>query len=82
MKKIVLVALMVLMGFSASAQLVPKRGLGSGTVIKKQEPQSAVIDFSTPAEPTQSSVVYARIEENGDTTLMVFLPEVDIDLMF
>ncbi len=81
MKKIVLVALMVLMGFSASAQLVPKRGLGSGTVIKKQEPQSAVIDFSTPAEPTQSSVVYARIEENGDTTLMVFLPEVDIDLM-
>lgn len=81
MKRIVLVALMVLMGFSASAQLVPKRGLGSGTVIKKQEPQSAVIDFSTPAEPTQSSVVYARIEENGDTTLMVFLPEVDIDLM-
>ena len=72
---------MLLMGFSASAQMILKRSQGKATVIKQQEPQSAVIDFSTPTEPTTGSVVYARIEENGDTTLMVYLPEVDIDLM-
>ena len=49
--------------------------------IKKQQPQSAVVDFNNPPDPTKGSVVYGRIEENGDTTLIVFLPEVDIDLM-
>ena len=51
--------------------------------IKKTEtgPRSSVVDFSTPAEPTTGSVVYGRIEPNGDTTLIVYLPEVDIDLM-
>ena len=40
-----------------------------------------MVDFSNPAEPVSGSVVYGRIEENGDTTLIVYLPEVDIDLM-
>ena len=79
MKRIVLVALLALVSFSASAQLALKKG--HGTTIKKQEPQSAVVDFSNPTEPIQGSVVYGRIDENGDTTLIVYLPEVDIDLM-
>ena len=40
-----------------------------------------MVDFNNTPDPTQGSVVYGRIEENGDTTLIVFLPEVDIDLM-
>ena len=84
MKRIALIALMVLMSFSGFSQMIAKGNSGKKIVVRKQQveqPQSAVIDFSTPAEPTTGSVVYARIEENGDTTLIVFLPEVDIDLM-
>ncbi len=44
-------------------------------------PKSSVIDFSNPAEPIKGSVVYGKIDENGDTLLIVYLPEVDIDLM-
>jgi hypothetical protein len=40
-----------------------------------------VVDFSEPEEPITGTVVYGRIDENGDTTLIVFLPEVNIDLM-
>ena len=53
------------------------------TIVKKtvEQPKSSVIDFSNPSEPITGTVVYGRIEENGDTTLIVYLPEVDIDLM-
>ena len=86
MKRIVLVALIALMSFTGFAQMNAKGDAAKKKVVlvkKKevQQPQSAVIDFSNPAEPINGSVVYGRIDENGDTTLIVYLPEVDIDLM-
>ena len=80
MKRIALTALIVLMtltGFSQMMNTVKKT-----IVIKKSEapkPVSAVVDFS----PNQGNVnvVYGKILENGDTLLMVMLPEIDIDLM-
>ena len=86
MKRIALATLLALMSLTGFAQMIAKgdQAKKKVTVIKKQEtprPQSAVIDFSNPPEPTKGSVVYGRIDENGDTTLIVYLPEVDIDLM-
>ena len=85
MKRIALTALIALTTLSGFAQLIAKGDAPKKRVItiKKQAPQpvSAVVDFSNPTEPITGTVVYGRIEENGDTTLMVFLPEVDIDLM-
>lgn len=80
MKRIVLTALIALTTLSGFAQLMGK----SKTISIKRTnsaPKSSVVDFSNPAEPTKGSVVYGRIEPNGDTTLIVYLPEVDIDLM-
>ena len=82
MKRIALFALMALTTFAGFAQVIDKRT--KTVTIKRAEaetPQSAVIDFSNSAEPITGSVVYGRIDENGDTTLIVYLPEVDIDLM-
>ena len=85
MKRIALVALIALMSLTGFAQMIAKgdHAKKKVVVIKKQEtkPRSAVVDFSNPTQPTQGSVVYGRIDENGDTTLIVYLPEVDIDLM-
>ncbi len=85
MKRIALIALMALMSLSGFAQMIAKGDAAKKKVIvvKKQAqlPQSSVVDFSNPTEPTKGTVVYGRIDENGDTTLMVYLPEVDIDLM-
>ena len=80
MKKIVLVALIALLSLTSFAQMTTKSNPGKKRIVKKDAPQSAVVDFSAP-DPSKGSVVYGRIEENGDTTLIVFLPEVDIDLM-
>ena len=85
MKRIVLVALIALMSFTGFAQMTAKEAAKKKVILVKKkdipQPQSAVIDFSNPAEPVNGSVVYGRIDENGDTTLIVYLPEVDIDLM-
>ena len=86
MKRIALVALIALMSMTGFAQMIAKGDPAKKKVksVKRQEapkPQSAVVDFSNPAEPISGSVVYGRIDENGDTTLIVYLPEVDIDLM-
>ena len=86
MKRIVLAALIALMSLTGFAQMIAKGDAAKKKVIlvKKQEtaqPKSAVIDFSNPPDPVKGSVIYGRIEENGDTTLIVYLPEVDIDLM-
>jgi len=84
MKRIVLAALIVLMSLTGFAQLITKSDPKAKKVIltrQKEQPQSSVINFSQPTEPVTGSVVYGRIDENGDTTLIVFLPEVDIDLM-
>ncbi len=86
MKRIALIALIALMSLTGFAQIASKSEPTKKKVVvlKKKEapkPQSAVVDFSNPAEPINGSVVYGRIDENGDTTLIVYLPEVDIDLM-
>ena len=82
---IVLIALMCLTGYSqmiAKGDQAKKKPLVLNKHVKHQpQPQSSVVDFSNPTEPTTGSVVYGRIEPNGDTTLIVYLPEVDIDLM-
>lgn len=82
MKRIALAALIVLMSLSGFSQLIDKK-VKTITVKRQVEeaPKSAVIDFSDTAEPITGTVVYGRIDENGDTTLLVYLPEVDIDLM-
>jgi len=85
MKRIALAVLIALLSLNGFAQIVDKVDKAKKVVtVKKsqpQQPQSAVVDFSEPAEPITSTVVYGRIDENGDTTLIVYLPEVDIDLM-
>jgi hypothetical protein len=81
MKRIALIAVMVLMALAGNAQVMKRQSGARIKVMKTQEPQSSVVDFSKPEEPVKGTVVYGRIEENGDTTLIVYLPEVDIDLM-
>jgi len=85
MKRIALAVLIALLSLNGFAQIVDKVDKAKKVVtVKKsqpQQPQSAVVDFSEPAEPITGTVVYGRIDENGDTTLIVYLPEVDIDLM-
>ena len=78
MKKVALTALIVLMTFSGFAQMLGKT---KTYTISRTAPKSSVVDFSNTSEPITGTVVYGRIEENGDTTLIVYLPEVDIDLM-
>lgn len=82
MKRIVLIILMALIGLNGFAQMVDKK-VKTVTFkrVVEEAPKSAVIDFNNPSEPITGTVVYGRIEENGDTTLIVYLPEVDIDLM-
>jgi len=83
MKRIILTALIALMTLSGFSQMIAKGGHAKKITIKRNTetaaPKSAVVDFSN--DQTRGSVVYGRIEENGDTTLIVYLPEVDIDLM-
>ena len=81
MKRIALIAVIALMALTANAQLIMKRGNTRSVVISAQQTQSSKVDFSNPDDPVKGTVVYGRIEENGDTTLIVYLPEVDIDLM-
>ena len=85
MKRIALAVLIALLNLNGFAQIVDKVDKAKKVVtVKKsqpQQPQSAVVDFSEPAEPITGTVVYGRIDENGNTTLIVYLPEVDIDLM-
>jgi hypothetical protein len=82
MKRIVLTTLLALITLAGFSQLVDKK---TRTVTVKrtveETPKSAVVDFSDTTEPITGTVVYGRIDENGDTTLIVYLPEVDIDLM-
>jgi len=83
MKRIALIALVALMSLGGYAQMISKPNGKKALTIKKttEQPKSAVVDFNSPTEPVKGTVVYGRIEENGDTTLLVYLPEVDIDLM-
>lgn len=78
MKRIVLVALIVLMSLSGFAQLMNK---SRKVVVKRSQdtPVSSVVDFS--GEQLDVNVIYGVIDQNGDTLLVVNLPEVDINLM-
>jgi len=85
MKRVAFTVIFALIATLGFAQLIPQPVSGNSKVkvvrSTKQEPKSAVVDFDNVPDPTKGSVVYGRIEENGDTTLIVYLPEVDIDLM-
>ena len=81
MKNIVLTVLIALCAVSGFAQMLAKNNESKKVTVKSTvtKPQSAVVDFST--DQAKTNVVYGRIDENGDTLLMVTLPDLDIDLM-
>jgi hypothetical protein len=83
MKRIALTVLIALTALSGFAQMMAQNeSVKKKVVVVKKEapkPQSAVVDFS--GDMSQAHVVYGRIDENGDTLLMVMLPDLDIDLM-
>ena len=73
MKKIFLAILLLMVTTTGFSQLVARGG-------KTIRPVKVNITPSKPANEGKRNVVYARIEGN-DTILIVYLPEVDIDLM-
>ena len=79
MKRIALAALIALMSLTGFAQMMNKSTKKVVAIKRTEAPKPSVVDFS--GDMTQANIVYGRIDENGDTTLMVMLPEVDIDLM-
>ena len=75
MKKHLLLAILLVMASSISyGQLI---ALGGNVRPKAHQPvsESQTINGRT------GTVVYGRIDENGDTTLIVYLPEMDIHLL-
>ena len=75
MKKTMLAILLLMATTTGFSQLVHK-----GRAIKiTNKPKQTVVSSSSKWD--NINVVYARIDENGDTTLIVNLPEVDIDLL-
>ena len=78
MKRIALTALIALMTLSGFAQMM---GKSRAVTVKRtvEAPKSSVVDFSN--NHSKTNVVYGKIDENGDTLLMVMLPDLDIDLM-
>lgn len=85
MKKFAFIFILALLCMNVSAQLASnnpnkiKIRAISHKPVEKTAPTPSVIDFSS--DQSKVNVVYGRIEENGDTTLIVRLPEVDINLM-
>lgn len=85
MKKFAFIFFLALFGMSAFAQMASNKPVNikvKRIAIKPVEntpAKSSVVDFSS--DQSKVNVVYGRIEENGDTTLIVKLPEVDINLM-
>ena len=81
MKRIALTALIVLISLTGFSQVMNKSQKLSVTFKKnvEEQPKSAVVSFSP--EQGKPNVVYGKIQENGDTLLMVMLPDLDIDLM-
>ena len=81
MKRFALALAIALMSLTGFAQMLTQPKVVTVKRTETPAPKSSVIDFSNPAEPIKGSVVYGKIDENGDTLLIVYLPEVDIDLM-
>ena len=75
MKKTLLAILLLMATTTGFSQLVHK-----GRAIKiSNKPKQTVVSSSSKWD--NINVVYARIDENGDTTLIVNLPEVDVSLL-
>lgn len=75
MKKTLLAILLLMATTTGFSQSVHK-----GHAIKlSSKPKQTVVSSSSKWE--NATVVYARIDEHGDTTLIVNLPEVDISLL-
>ena len=81
MKRFALALAIALMSLTGFAQMLSQPKVVTVKRTETPAPKSSVIDFSNPAEPIKGSGVYGKIDENGDTLLIVYLPEVDIDLM-
>lgn len=84
MKKFAFIFFLALLNTSVFAQMASnpirfKVTSVSSTIKESMPVQSSVVDFS--GDQSKVNVVYGRIEENGDTTLIVMLPEVEINLM-
>ena len=85
MKKFAFIFFLALFSINAFAQMASNKPVNikvKKIAIKPVEntpAKSSVVDFSS--DQSKVNVVYGRIEENGDTTLIVKLPEVDINLM-
>ena len=78
MKKTLLVILLMLASATAFSQFIARPGKGHAT--KKLATPTIAATAPTSVEEMQRNVVYARIEGN-DTLLIVYLPEIDIDLL-
>ena len=84
MKKFAFIFFLALLNTSVFAQMASnpirfKVTSVSSTIKESMPVQSSVVDFS--GDQSKVNVVYGRIEENGDTTLIVMLPEIEINLM-
>ena len=85
MKKFAFIFFLALFSINAFAQMASNKPVNikvKRIAIKPEEntpAKSSVVDFSS--DQSKVNVVYGRIEENGDTTLIVMLPEVEINLM-
>ncbi|MBR4148266.1 MAG: DUF4294 domain-containing protein [Bacteroidales bacterium] len=79
MKKIVLAILLLVASTTGYCQLVPK-GKSIKPVMMKTAHSQAATQQSTTSSNDKIHVVYGRID-GRDTILVVYLPEVDIDLM-
>lgn len=76
MKKIILAIMLLMVTTAGFSQFITK---GKGMRIKMSHPQASVQQQQSTSND-QLHVVYGRID-GKDTILMVYLPEVDIDLM-
>ena len=76
MKKIILAIMLLMVTTAGFSQFITK---GKGVKIKMSHPQAS-LQQQPSATNDQLHVVYGRID-GRDTILMVYLPEVDIDLM-
>ena len=74
MKKIIFAILFVKVSTTGFSQLIQK-----GFKVRNSD-STRSLELPAPPSESKSSVVYGRIEGN-DTILIVYLPEVDIDLM-
>ncbi len=79
MKKTALLLGFILITWTVFAQTVEKHVISVKHITQSTPQSSGPVDFSKTMDKV--NVVYAQITEEGDTLLIVNLPEVDINLM-